>query len=420
MRRSADERILRRTALRIGLQTAAGVALTVVVLAVVAVLVVLHNQRTAEDSLMSAAIARADDVGDPPVGVWLVIQRDGRTTVSPGLPPGLPDTRQLSAVAADRTPRTTNYVAYNREFRIDTRPMAGGGVIQAALDLSTDHVERYRLMEALLASGAIGLVIAVAVGVWLARRAVSPLATALAQQRRFVADAGHELRTPLTLLSTRAQLIRHSLRDEADPATLRSDVDGLVRDAHHLTDILNDLLIAADPRETTEAVELSDVIGDAVDSARPLADESGVTLTTIVAPLSVQGGRASLRRAVTALLDNAIRHANHEVTLRISAAGGQAVIDVADDGPGLDPAVVPGLFARFATTPADGRSGANRRYGLGLALVSEIAARHGGSIAVLDTDRGATFRLTLPVTANTRPDAGSERASSGHPPTRQR
>jgi signal transduction histidine kinase len=185
-----------------------------------------------------------------------------------------------------------------------------------------------------------------------------------------------------------------------DPDTLRSDVDGLVRDAHQLTDILDDLLLAADPRRISdsELVELSPLVSQAVDSARPLADEHGITLscTTVDEPPPVSGASASLRRAVIALLDNAIRHADTRVSLTIGTAGPNAVIDVADDGPGLPPDAVPTVFARFATSP-DGRPGTRRRYGLGLALVSEIAARHGGSVTVVDTDGpGATFRLRIP------------------------
>jgi signal transduction histidine kinase len=228
------------------------------------------------------------------------------------------------------------------------------------------------------------------------------MAEALALQRRFVADAGHELRTPLTLLSTRAQLVRRLLTQDTDPDLVRSDVDGLVRDAHHLADILDDLLLAADPRESAggELVQLAVVAAQAVDSARPLAEERGVTLECVVRtePPRVVGAPASLRRAVIALLDNAIRHAGGSVRLTVGVGGHDAVVDVTDDGPGLDPDLVPTLFARFATSPTGSRPGGRRRYGLGLALVSEIVARHGGSVTVVDTGRpGATFRLRLPV-----------------------
>lgn len=395
---SADERVLRRTALRIGLQTAAGVAVTVVTLAAVAVLVMLHSQHTADDDTIAAAFARGD-VSDPPVGVWVVTEHAGSRHATPGMPPGLPDESDLATVAATRVRKTSDFVANDLEYKVDTRPLPDGGVIQVLLDLGADHVERDRLLLALLLAGGAGLVVAVGVAAWLSRRVVAPMAGALALQRRFVADAGHELRTPLTLLSTRAQLIRRAVWADTSPDALRSDVDSLVRETHRLTEILNDLLLAADPREMSapELVELPSVTADAVESARPLAEKSGVELelTTDVVP-PVLGGAASLRRAVTALLDNAIRHAGGRVVVSVRSGGSQVLVDVADDGPGIDPAVLPGLFDRFATARG-GRAGA-RRYGLGLALVSEIAGRHGGSITVVDSSAGgARFRLAVPV-----------------------
>jgi signal transduction histidine kinase len=398
--RSADEQVLRRTALRVGLQTAAAVAVTVVGLAAVAVFVMLQGQHHADDDLVSTAIARTD-VTDPPAGTWVVIQDGDVREATPGLPPGLPDAGEIRLVVANGIARSIDTTIHQREYRVDTERLADGRVIQALLDLESDHAERSRMLVAFLASGIAGLVVAAAVGAWLARRAVAPMARALALQRRFVADAGHELRTPLTLLSTRAQLIRRSVGDGMDPDTLRSDVDGLVRDAHQLTDILDDLLLAADPRRISdnELVELPSLVTQAVDSARPLADEHGIALscTTTDEPPPVAGASASLRRAVIALLDNAIRHATSHVRLTIGTSGTNAIIDVADDGPGLAPDAVPTVFARFATSPVDGRPGTRRRYGLGLALVSEIAARHGGSVSVVDTDGpGATFRLRLP------------------------
>ena len=269
---SADEQSLRGTALRIGLQTAAVVAVTVVGLAAVAVFVVLQNQQHADDQLIETAITRTD-VSDPPAGTWVVVRRNGDQVSTPGLPAGLPDDAEFTKVAADGAPSTSEVTVGGRDYRVDTQAIPGG-VIQVLLDYSADHAERNRMLEAFLVSGIAGLVVAAAVGVWLARRAVAPMAGALALQRRFVADAGHELRTPLTLLSTRAQLIRRVLRQNADPDTLRSDVDGLVRDAHQLTDILDDLLLAADPREMSdlELIDLPAVAGQAVDSARPLAE----------------------------------------------------------------------------------------------------------------------------------------------------
>jgi len=395
----AEDQRLRRTAWRIGLQTAAGVAVTVLVLASVATLVVLHSQREAQNTLMRAAIQRADDVVDPPAGVWLIVLKGGSLSASPGLPSGLPDTAQLTASAEHRTSSTRDVRVHGREYRVRTQPYGRDGAIQVVLDLHSDHEERARLWQALLLVGALGLVLAAAAGAWLARRSVAPLAASLALQRRFVADAGHELRTPVTLLSTRAQLIRRRARQHADPAVLETGLDSLVHDAETLTELLDDLLLAADPRErpTTERVDLARLTAEVAEAVRPAADERGVTVAVHVAdhPYAI-GTPVSLRRAVTALLDNAIRHARTAVRLDVHAQRRHSCLDISDDGPGIAVDILPRIFERFAAAPADGATGGRRRYGLGLALVSDIVARHGGTVSASSSTSGARFRVLLP------------------------
>jgi two-component system OmpR family sensor kinase len=398
---SADERLVRRTALRVGLQTAAAVAVTVVVLCVVAILVLLRSQHSAQTNLVDAAIARADDVNDPPAGVWLVVERAGQRAASPGIPAGFPEETALRDTAADGVNRAADVTVGGTEYLVRTEPH-GDSVVQAILDLRSAHVERDRLLRALLISGAAGLILAGLAGAWLARRAVLPLLEALAVQRRFVADASHELRTPLTLLSTRAQLLRRQLKQGADPGSTESDVDGLVNDAAVLTTILEDLLLAADPREDVprQPVNLRKLVNQVVDAAQPSAQEREVRVSVESddRPILLHGYESGLRRAVTALLDNGIRHARTAVRIVVRVADGQVRVDVEDDGPGIDPAILPTIFNRFASNSGDGAVNGRRRYGLGLALVSEIAARHGGTVTAHTTgDTGATLRLLLPM-----------------------
>jgi len=220
---------------------------------------------------------------------------------------------------------------------VDTERLADGRVIQAMLDLESDHAERSRMLVAFLASGIAGLVVAAAVGVWLARRAVAPIGQGLGAATPFRRERATTLRTlhPLTLLSTRAQLIRRSVADGMNPDTLRSDVDGLVRDAHQLTDILDDLLLAADPRrilrQRTRRTPVAGHPGRRLGPPHsPTSTASPLSCTTIDEPPPVAGGSASLRRAVIALLDNAIRHATSQVRLTIGTSGTNATIDVAD------------------------------------------------------------------------------------------
>ncbi|MEV6140230.1 HAMP domain-containing sensor histidine kinase [Nocardia sp. NPDC051990] len=381
--------------LRIGLQSGAAVLVTVLLLSVAVIVVVSHNARDDQNRSLATAIAEADDVNDPPARTWLVIRRAGGTQVSPGLPPGLPDEAAIWQADHNGAPRTAEVSIGDRRYRIRTE-QRGDAVIQAVYDLQAAQHAARRLVTALLMCGAIGMLLAVLTGAWVARRAVTPLIAALALQRRFVADAGHELRTPLTLLSTRAQLLRRHLRGH--PA--EAEVDSLVVDAGQLADILDDLLLAADPRQEAQRrpFDLAALLREAVAAAEPAAGQRGVQLELIAAPVRAQGFQAGLRRAVNALLDNGIRHADRMVRVVLDSDGRHVRIDVADDGPGIDTDVLPLLFTRFASTPITASPSERRRYGLGLSLVSDIAARHGGTVSARNRDGGgATLSMTLPT-----------------------
>ncbi|MEU8494268.1 sensor histidine kinase [Pseudonocardia alni] len=382
---------IRRAAVRLGSQAAGLVAVLVVLLTAVAVVVLVEAQRAQVTAQLDGAIARADDVEDPPASVYLLIRApDGTLARTPTLPAGVADLDVLANAAAGGDPSAGERSVRDVQYEIATQRRADGVTVQAILDLTANHAERNRLVLTMLVTGLLGLLGAGAAGTWLGYRALAPLSAALALQRRFVADAGHELRTPLTLLGTRAQLLRRRLRrDRAAPEAL-AEADGVITDAARLTAILEDLLFAADPRGERPA-EPVDLVALAEDVGR----SAGVPVET-AGPVVVQGTPAALTRALTALTDNAVRHARTAATLSVSAVGDRAVVDVTDDGAGVDPDVLPRLFERFATgaRPTDpGR----RRYGIGLALVTEIAAGHGGRVELVPTATGAHFRLTLPL-----------------------
>ena len=119
-------------------------------------------------------------------------------------------------------------------------------------------------------------------------------------------------------------------------------------------------------------------------------------------PVTVEGVPAALRRAVTALVDNAVGHARSVVRLEVAVHRGEAVLQVLDDGPGISPEVAPRMFERFTSArsePAD-PAGGRRHYGIGLALVADVAAAHGGRVsggARPDGAPGAALTLVLPA-----------------------
>ncbi|MFR9804563.1 sensor histidine kinase [Pseudonocardia sp. RS010] len=412
--------LVRRAAVRLGAQAAALAAALVVLLTTVAVVVLVEAQRSQVTAQLDSAIAHADDVQDPPAGVVLVLQTpDGRITQTPGLPPGVADRTALAEAAAGGHPPAVERDVAHTQYEISTVRRPDGSTVQAILDLTANHAERNRLVLVMLVTGVVGLVAAGAVGTWLGHRALAPLSAALTVQRRFVADAGHELRTPLTLLGTRAQLLRRRLRRDPDTdPRLLAETEGVVTDAGRLTAILEDLLLAADPlaERPREPVELVALCRDVLDAAAAAAAAHQVELQlTASRPVRTEGSAPALHRAVTALVDNALRHARRRASVTVTTgdphSAGEAVVEVHDDGEGVDPALAPRLFDRFTTSARRTEPG-RRRYGLGLALVAEIAAAHHGRVELVRAGEGATFRLTLPAAGGAGTDQEPQAAGT--------
>jgi two-component system OmpR family sensor kinase len=408
-RAEGDAALVRRAALRLGLQAAAG-TLVVLALMITVLGILLVRSAAADDNARLAVTAgNADDVIDPPNGMWIVLRTQGTVTASRGLPAGLPLTAALDRVAAGGAPEDTAVTLNGHDYRVRTQAQSGpqASQVQVVLDEAPAEAQRAELLRALCGASLLGLLLTAAVGVGLGRRAVRPLETALAVQRRFVADAGHELRTPLTLLSTRTQMLRRKLpRHDTAETALAPEIDAVIVDARRLAAILDDLLLAADPRAANddEIVDLTDVVASAVDAAQLGATEAGVTVALAPAsPAPVWGSEAGLHRAVTAVVDNAVRHAATRVTVSVSTTGRRAVVEIADDGPGIDASVLPRVFERFATTGAE-RPGVTRRYGIGLALVGDVITRHGGTVDARNRrDGGAVFTLSLPSISKKAP-----------------
>ncbi len=257
--------------------------------------------------------------------------------------------------------------------------------------------------EALIAFtivGVLAVAIAGVLSVIATRRAVRPLARALQLQRDFVADASHELRTPLAVLDARLQVLQRGLASE-DPS--RDAVAELRTDTRILIDVVDDLLLAADPErsEPAQPVSLTDAVTRSLHSLEVLAQEAEVELVRGSQEDVHTGVPAStLMRCATALIDNALTHspAGSQIRVDVRRQGRQAVLTVADAGGGIvgiDPARIFDRFARAQTpAPTNARTG----FGIGLALVRDVATRHGGSISVTRTGpSGTTVELRLPA-----------------------
>jgi signal transduction histidine kinase len=214
------------------------------------------------------------------------------------------------------------------------------------------------------------------------------------RQRQFIADASHELRSPLAVLRTQLEVaLTHP-----DPEVRDTLVAGALQDTERLQALSADLLLLARLDATgqsrpQEPVDLTELARTTI--AVRSTDPHPVTLHTL-GDITVPGNALWIGRLLTNLLDNGQRHARHTVTVRLSEdpETGDAVLDVTNDGPPIAATDQEKIFERFARLD-DARSRDEGGTGLGLPIALDIAALHGGTITVLDTPDGTTFRTRL-------------------------
>jgi two-component system, OmpR family, sensor kinase len=219
--------------------------------------------------------------------------------------------------------------------------------------------------------------------------------------RRFVADASHELRTPLTAIRGYSELFRRGAAER--PEDLARAMRRIEDEATRMGVLVDDLLLLARldqgrPLELrpVDLVPLAaDAIGDlqAVDATRPVRFDHPTTLI-------VAGDEARLRQVVGNLVGNATQHTPVGTPVHVSLLQHEdrAILQVADEGPGIPPEAREQIFERFyRADPARARTTGGS--GLGLSIVAAIAAAHGGSARAGDRagGPGACFTVELPI-----------------------
>jgi two-component system, OmpR family, sensor kinase len=218
--------------------------------------------------------------------------------------------------------------------------------------------------------------------------------------RRFVADASHELRTPLTSIRGYAELFRRGAAEH--PEDLERAMRRIEDEGARMGVLVDDLLLLARldqgrPLER-EPVDLSRIARDAVDDFRAAEPERPIT-EDVADGVVVAGDDARLRQVVGNLLENVRTHTppGTPASVRLSSAGEQALLEVADRGPGLSEPEAERVFERFYRGDPS-RSRGSGGTGLGLSIASAIVHAHGGAVEVSSVPgEGATFRVVLPV-----------------------
>jgi signal transduction histidine kinase len=215
-------------------------------------------------------------------------------------------------------------------------------------------------------------------------------------QREFVRDASHELRTPITVARGHAELIRDAALDQQ----VTKDADVVLDELGRLSRLAERLLIltAAEHPDflSTADVEVEPLVVGLMQRWGPTAERGWRVDVSADGTISVD--RERLETALDAVLENAVKATTTGGTIHVicRAADDRITIEIADDGPGIDPEDLPRIFDRFSRLEPH-RARGDGGTGLGLSIAKAIVEAHGGSIRVEATDRrGATFRVTLP------------------------
>ena len=353
-------------------------------------------------------------------------------------------------------------------FRVRASVLPNGEQLIVAVPLTNTVDTLHRLLAIELAVSAGALVVAAVVGWWLVRVGLAPLAeikqtaaeiadgqldrrvpgedddtevgqlaralnvmlgrieSAFAQRdatearlRRFVADASHELRTPLAAVMAYSEMFQRGASER--PADLARLLAGIQAETARMSKLVEDLLLLArlDEGRPLEhrPVELVGLTAQAVETATAVGPEWPVRLQAD-RPVEVVGDEGRLRQVVDNLLANVRAHTppGTSTSVRVGLEGDQAVIEVADDGPGLTDEQAGRVFERFYRADPS-RSRQRGGSGLGLSIVAAIVAAHGGRVAVSTgsaESHGATFTVHLPtVSAVPEAEAAGGAAEAG-------
>lgn len=243
---------------------------------------------------------------------------------------------------------------------------------------------------------AVGLAAIAILIILLSKKVLAPVEESYQKQKRFITDAGHELKTPLTVISANAELLELDIGEDNE---WLNSIKGQVQKLAGLT---KELVYLSRMDEPDAAVpekapfSLDNALEECADGFREAALVAKKNIVLDLTPLTVNANEEMIRRAVSLVLDNAVKYAEgEEIRLSLKKDGKWAVVEEVNaasfaKGEHLE------LFERFYRPDAS-RNALAGGHGIGLSVVKSIVEHHGGSVFCASDGKEITFRLVLPV-----------------------
>ena len=227
-------------------------------------------------------------------------------------------------------------------------------------------------------------------------RVLERLRRADASRRGFVADAGHELRSPLATI----RVLLDRLGEDRSLEERQQVAGRASAEVDRLSVLVDDLLVLASADERALPIARAEVdLDDVVLTEAAVLRDRGMPVSVHVEPARVMGDAVRLGRVVRNLLENAERHREQAVRMRLRHEGAEAVLAVDNDGPPVAEDARTRIFGRFVRLD-DSRTRDTGGTGLGLAIVSEIVTAHGGTVTAQESPDGwCRFEVRLPLDA---------------------
>lgn len=260
---------------------------------------------------------------------------------------------------------------------------------------------RFALQLLIINSGI--LVLAGTAGYFLAGKTLAPIEAMVDEQKRFVADASHELRTPLTSMKTEVEVALRDkrLRLENAKDLLKSNLTEVNKMKYFSDSLLKLSRYESDGKAfQKEDVDLAEAARQAIEANSAQAKKRKIKLKDDLSEVLVKGNPQSLVELVSILINNAVKYSpvKSEIGISVKRNKRHALLEVKDEGIGIDDKDIPHIFDRFYRSDSSRCKSKIDGYGLGLSIAKSIVEMHKGEIKVESkAEKGSVFRVFLPI-----------------------